>query len=108
MRLGHAFGPWPMRPPPAARESFAAAIALIAARVTIDLRLGAGDERRQPIDAASVGDHGLRLRLILRLVALLAVMFARLMLFARLIGLLMVPLVVVARHVGLLLRRHES
>ena len=94
-----------MRPAAAAREAFAAAIAFEAAGAAIDLRLRAGDERRQAIDAASVGNHRLRLRLrrlILRLRTMLAVaiMFARLLvallLLARLIGLafaLMVALV---------------
>src|ERR1700759_5306254 len=81
----------------------------------IDLRLRSGDERRQPVDAA-VRDHrlwlGLRVRLILRLRAMIAVvvMFARLMLLARLVGLplaLMVALLILARHVGLRLRRDE-
>ena len=84
-------------------------------RAAIDLRLRAGDERRQAIDAGAIGNHRLRLRLRLKLrlrtmIAMLA-MFARLMLVARLIGLalaLVIALVVVARHERLLLRRNEA
>ena len=43
-----------------------------------------------------------------RLAALLAMMFTRLVLLARLVRLLMVPLIVVAGHEGLLLLRDES
>ena len=95
MGLRHAFVPWPMRPPPATREAFAAAIALIAARITIDLRLRASDERRQSIDAAGVGDHWLRLRLGLRLILRLWTMFARLLLIA------VIGLRIAVAHVGL-------
>ena len=56
-----------MRPPPPSRETFATAIALEAAGGTVDLRLRSSDEGRQAVDAAGIGDHRLRLRLILRL-----------------------------------------
>ena len=58
-----------MRPAPAARETFSAAIAFEAAGGRIYLRLRSGDERRQAIDAAGIGNYRLRLglRLILRL-----------------------------------------
>src|SRR5579864_3756747 len=58
---------------------------------TVELRLlTSGDERRQPIDAAIVGQHRLRLRLLLRLrlklrlraILTVVVVFARLMLLA--------------------------
>ena len=80
MRRGDAFRPRAMWTAPPSREAFAASIALISARGAVDLRLRSGDERRQAIDAASVRDHrlGLRLRLVLRLRA----MFARLLLIA--------------------------
>src|SRR6202035_1531851 len=81
----------------------------------------AGDERGQAIDADAVGNHRLRLRLGLRLElrlrAVIAIVFARLMLLAWLVGLalaLMVArimialLIVVARHEGLRLRRDEA
>ena len=55
-----------MRPAPAARETFSAAIAFEAGR-SVHLRLRSGDEGRQPIDAAGIGNHRLRLRLGLRL-----------------------------------------
>ena len=122
MRLGHAaFGARAMLPAPASRIALAAAFE--AAGIAVDLRLRAGDEGRQAIDAAIVCNHRLRLRrlrLILRLgpvlalaaVLTLAAMFARLLLFA-LIGLLIVAItawaVVAVAHIGLrLLHRNEA
>src|SRR4051794_38987136 len=105
-----------MRAATPARKAFDAT-ALKAALATNDLRLAAGDEGGQAIDAASVGNDGLRLRLlrlILRLRAMLALlvaiaaMLAVAAMFARLlithIRLVAVALVVVA-HIGLLLLR---
>ncbi len=61
-----------------------------AAWAATDLRLRSGDERRQAIDAAAVGNHrlrlGLRLKLRLRTMLAMLAMFARL-LVARLVGL---------------------
>src|SRR5215472_3363335 len=97
-----------MRSPPTAREPVAAAIALIAA-ATADLRLRSGDEGGQAIDAASVRNHGLRLRLVLRLRTVFArfAMLTRLMLIA-LIRLALARLLVVVAHIGLRLLRHEA
>ena len=66
-----------MRPAAPARETFAAATAFEPAGGAIHLRLRSGDEGGQAVDAASVGNHRLRLglRLILRLRAVLAMMF---------------------------------
>ena len=99
-----------MRPAAAARKTFAAFVAgLIAVGRAIHLRLRAGDERRQAIDADAVGNHRLRLglRLILRRRAMvaIAVVFAGLLL-ARLVGLALA--LVVARHERLRLRRNEA
>src|SRR6185312_13742814 len=96
-----------MRTTAPAREAFAAAIALIAAGGTVDLRLRSGDEGRQAIDAASV-HRRLRLRLILRLRTMLALatMLARLL--VTLIGLLVVALMIASAalaHIRLLLLR---
>ena len=107
-----------MRPAAPARETFAAAALFKAAGRAIHLRLRAGDEGGQAIDAAGIGNHRLRLglrRLILRLRAMLALftmMFARL-LVARLVGLTLARLeiallIVFARHERLLLLRHEA
>ena len=109
-----------MRPAAPAREAVAVAatIAFIAASAAIDLRLRSGDERRQAIDAAVVRDHGLRLRLILRLRTVLAVAItpvaelARLLLVAliALIGLTLARLLALAvvAHVGLRLLLHRN
>src|SRR5262249_3468520 len=109
--LSDAFRPRAaMRPAPAAREAITAtAIALIAA---VDLRLRAGDEGGQAIDTAIVGGRRRRLRLVLRLRTMFAVvaMFARLLLVA-LIGLALACLLAIVAHVGLLLLlrlRHEA
>jgi hypothetical protein len=96
-----------MRTAPAARETLATAtIALIGA---IDLRLRARDERRQTIDAAIVGHRRLRLRL--RLILRLRAVLARLLLVA-VIGLLVVALMMIAlvAHIGLrlVLLWHET
>ncbi|MCP2129064.1 hypothetical protein ABH991_001605 [Bradyrhizobium ottawaense] len=116
-----ALGARAMRPAPPAREAFATAgTALAAIRAAVHLRLRTGDEGGQAIDAAGVGDDGLRLilrlrlGLILRLRAMVALaVLARLLLIA-LIGLvfalLMVTLVMIALAVavareGLLLLR---
>ncbi|MET4765797.1 hypothetical protein ABH975_007777 [Bradyrhizobium ottawaense] len=120
-----ALGARAMRPAPPAREAFATAgtaleTGLAAIRAAVHLRLRAGDEGGQAIDAAGVGDDGLRLilrlrlGLILRLRAMVALaVLARLLLIA-LIGLvfalLMVTLVMIALAVavareGLLLLR---
>ena len=108
-----------MRPAAPARETFTAAIAFEAGRA-VHLRLRSGDEGRQAIDAAGIGNHRLRLglRLILRLrtmLALFAMMFARLLVaVARLIGLTafarleVALLIVFARHERLLLLRYEA
>ena len=75
-----------MRAPPTARKTLGSLAALESRCAANDLRLRSGDEGGQAIDAASVCDDrlGLRLRLILRLRAMfaftLAVMFARLLL----------------------------
>ena len=66
-----------MRPAAPARKAFAATAAFKVALAAIDLRLRAGDEGGQAIDA--VGDHWLRLRLrrlILRLRTMLALLIA--------------------------------
>ena len=79
-----------MRPAPPAREALAGATAIKTSLAAVDLRLRAGDERRQAVDAAIVGDHRLRLRLrlILRLWTMLAIpLFAGLLLFAPLVRL---------------------
>ena len=71
-----------MRPAATARETFAATTAFKPAGRAVHLRLRAGDEGGQAIDAAGVGNHRLRLglRLILRLRTMLALaMFARLL-----------------------------
>ncbi len=113
-----------MRPAAPPRKAFAATAAfqatLTAIRGTIHLRLCAGDEGGQAIDAAGVGNDGLRLvqrqrlRLILRLRTMVAfAMFARLLVVA-LIGLLavtrlmitlVIALAVAVAHEGLLLLR---
>lgn len=101
-----------MRPATPARKTIAATATLKTSLAAIDLRLRAGDERGQPVDAAIVGDHRLRLRLrlILRLRTMLAIaLLARLLLVA-LVGLaiaLMIALAVVP-HIGLLLHRNEA
>ena len=110
-----------MRPAAPARETFAAAIAFETARRTIHLRLRSGDERRQAIDAAGIGNHRLRLglRLIWRLGTLLAMAFARLL--VALVGLSLalrislievalsvVALIIFARHERLRLLRDEA
>ena len=113
-RCGHIVRARAMRPPAPARIAFAATTALKTCLAAIDLRLRPGDERRQAIDAASVRDHRLglrRLRLILRLRAMLAipVMFARLLiaLIGRLpLALIVIALIVVA-HERLRLLRSE-
>ena len=61
-----ALGARTMRPAPPARIAFATAgtaleTGLAAIRAGIHLRLRAGDEGRQAIDAAGIGDDGLRL-----------------------------------------------
>ena len=72
-----------MRPAAPARETLAATALFISAGRAIHLRLRAGDEGRQAIDAAGVGDH--RLRLGLRLILRLRTMLAFAMMFARLL-----------------------
>ena len=101
-----------MRPAAPARETLAATAFFITAGRAIHLRLRAGDEGGQAIDAAGVGNHRLRLglRLILRLRTMLAfaMMLARLL--VALVGLaiaLMIALAVVP-HIGLLLHRNEA
>lgn len=100
-----------MRTAASARIALAATpAAFIVALAAIDLRLGAGDERGQAIDA--VGDGGLwlrRQRLVLRLRPMLAMftlaaLFAGLLLVA-LIGLLLAVARIAVAHVGLLLLR---
>src|SRR4051794_37905128 len=110
-----------MRTAAPAGEAFAAAIALEAA-ATIDLRLRAGDERGQAIDAASVRRRlGLRLRLrhILRLrtlatvlaittVIAISALFAIAAMLARLLLLALIGRLLIARiGLRLLLHRHE-
>src|SRR5689334_1295545 len=101
-----------MRPATTARETFAATAALfIPAGAAIHLRLRAGDEGGQAIDAAIVGNHRLRLglRLILRLRTVLAfAMFARLL--VALIGLAVAALFarIVVADIGLRLLRDEA
>jgi len=101
-----------MRPAAPARIALAATAAFIIALAAIDLRLRAGDEGGQAVDA--VGDRRLRLRR-LRLILRLRTMFAMLTvtaMLARLLVALIRPLVAVAlvvvAHIGLrrlLLRR---
>jgi len=106
-RRGHALGTRAMRPAATARETFAATAAFfIPAGCAVHLRLRAGDEGGQAIDAAIVGNHRLRLglRLILRLRTVLALaMFARLL--VALIGLIVAALLarIVVANIGLLL-----
>src|SRR4051794_2058241 len=100
-----------MRAPPAAwLETLAlAALMTVGLEGAIGLRLRtAGDERRQPVDAAAVPDrYRLRLRLILRLRPMMvAVVVAGLMVLARLIGLAFALLV--ARYEWLRLGRGEA
>ena len=107
-----------MRPTAAARETFATAALFVSTGRAIHLRLRAGDERRQTVDAAGIGNHRLRLglRLILRLrtmFALLAMMLARLLVAVALEGLPLTlleiaMLIVLAGHERLLLLRHEA
>jgi hypothetical protein len=113
-----------MRATPAPRVALAATFE--AAAIAVELRLRAGDEGRQAVDAAIIGDHGLRLRrlrLILRLwpvfaltsvltftaVLALAPMLARLL--VALIGRLVVTLLaraIVAHERLQLLHRNEA
>ena len=104
-----------MRPATPARIALATTSAALKAGAAIDLRLRAGDERGQAIDAAGIRDDRLRLRrlrLILRLrtmfaiTAMLAVatMFARL-LMVTLIGRLVALIVIADKGLLLLLRR---
>ena len=69
-----------MRTASPARETFTAATAFISAGRAVHLRLRSGDEGRQTVDAAGIGNHrlrlGLRLILWLRTVLALAMMFA--------------------------------
>ena len=69
-RRGHVVGTRAVRTAPPARETFAVASAFISARSAVHLRLRSGDEGRQAIDAAGIGNH--RLRLVLRLRTVLA------------------------------------
>ncbi len=108
-----------MRPAAPARKAFAATTALKAsALAAIGLWLRAGDEGGKAVDAAIVGNDGLRLRglrLELRLRAVLALMIAIATLlavaamFARLliahIRLLLAIALIVVAHIGLLLLR---
>jgi hypothetical protein len=105
---GDAFRTRPVRATATSRESFAfAAIAALEA-AAIDLWLRSGDEGGQAVNA-SIRNGGLRLLLLKwRLAALFAVILSRLVLFARLIGLLMIALAVVAWLIRLLLHRNES
>ena len=100
-----------MRPATPAREAITVAIAFETALAAIDLRLRAGDERGQPVDAAVIRDHRLRLRLrlILRLRTMLAIPVLAGLLLVALIGLAfaLVARAVVA-HIGLLLHRNEA
>src|SRR5262245_3838257 len=105
-----------MRPAPPARIAFAATT-LEAAGPAIDLGLRPGDERRQAVDAATVrnGRLGLRLRLILRLRTMFTLTLARLAMFTRLLLVALIGLVVaiavamvVVAHIGLRLRRDET
>jgi hypothetical protein len=106
-----------MRPATPARETLTATTTFfISTGRAVHLRLRAGDEGGQAIDAAAIGNHGLRLwlRLILRLRTVLAIaipfstMLARLLLVA-LEGLVVaaIALIIVA-HIGLRLLRHEA
>ena len=82
-RRGHAFGTRAVRPAAPARETFAATTAFETAGRAVHLRLRSGDEGRQAIDAAVIGNH--RLRLGLRLILRLRTMLALAMMFARLL-----------------------
>jgi hypothetical protein len=99
-----------VRPAAPARETFAAATTFEPGRA-VHLRLRAGNEGGQAIDAAGIGNH--RLRLGLRLILRLRTMLALAMMFARLVGLTLARLeiallIVVARYERLLLLRHEA
>src|SRR3954454_4250596 len=107
-RCGHSFRAGPMGTAAAARlESVARAIGMaVGLECAIHLRLRPGDKGRQPVDAAAVGDRnrlGLRLRLVLRRRAMVAVIVA--LVLARLVGLAL-PLMV-ARNERLRLRLDE-
>ena len=101
-----------MRPATPARKTLAATALFKSAGSAIHLRLWAGDEGGQAIDAAGIGNHrlGLGLRLILRLGAMLAfaVMLARLL--VALVGLTIAALFtrIVVADVRLLLLRDEA
>ncbi len=100
-----------MRPAAPARETFAATALFIATGRAIHLRLRAGDEGGQAIDAAGVGNH--RLRLGLRLILRLRTMLAFAMMFARLVALVGLAVAtlfarIVVADVGLRLLRDEA
>src|SRR5947209_11046515 len=108
-RRGHSFGPRPMRTTAAARlEAVARAVRMaVGLESAIHLRLRPGDKGRQPVHAAAVGNRnrlGLRLGLVLRRRAMLAVIVA--LVLARLIGLAVA--LMLARNEGLRLRRDEA
>src|SRR4051812_20993838 len=114
---GGVVGAGAVRPAAPARKAFAAAIAFETGSA-VHLRLRAGDEGGQAIDAG-IGNHRLRLglRLILRLrtmFALFTMVLARLLIAVALEGLTLARLeiallIVFARHERLLLRlRHEA
>jgi hypothetical protein len=115
-----------MRPAPPPRIALAATAALepalAAIRADIHLRLRAGDEGGQAVDAAGIGDDGLRLvgglRLILRLCTMIAFAVLARLLVVALIGLLAVALLMITRvvvalaiavaHEGLLRRLRDE
>src|SRR5438093_8609585 len=104
-----------MRPAAPARETLAATTLFISAGRAIHLRLRAGDEGGQAIDAAGVGDHRLRLglRLILRLRTMLALLAFAMMLARLLIALVRLAVAalftrIVVADVGLRLLRDEA
>ena len=110
-RRGHALGTRAMRPAAPARETLAATAPFKSAGRAIHLRLRAGDEGGQAIDAAGIGNH--RLRLGLRLILRLRTMLAFAMVFARLlvaVGLAVAALLarIVVANEGLRLLRDEA
>ena len=106
--MGHTLGSRTVGPTAPPWESVATAIGFESALAAIELRLRSGDERRQAIDAATIGSRRLGLRLILRLRSMFP-LFARLLRVA-LIGLAFTRQIAraVVAQIGLrLLRRHE-
>jgi len=93
--------------PPRLESLAIAALVAVGLESAAHLRLRPGDERRQPVDVTAIGRRWLRLRLVLRLRAMVAVMIvAGLVLFARLVGLTLA--LMLARDERLRLRLDEA